>query len=63
MGDGSLFAEEKVAFGGKKNQDEDKSGTAASRYQFSEFDPNMKKRKGGKKGHTAFKSKKKYKRR
>ena len=63
MGDGSLFAEEKIAFGGKKSQGEDKTGTAASRYQFSEFDPNMKKRKGGKKGHAAFKSKKKYKRR
>ena len=64
MGDGSLFDEEKVAFGAKKSKvGENKTATAASRYQFSEFDPNMKKKKGGKKGHTAFKSKKKFKRR
>ena len=64
MGDGSLFDEEKIAFGAKKNKvGENEAATAASRYQFSEFDPNMKKKKGGKKGHTSFKSKKKFKRR
>ena len=62
MGDGSLFDDEKVAFGGKKGSGNDKTAAASSRYQFSEFDPNMKKRKGGKKGHNAFKSKKKYRR-
>lgn len=62
MGDGSLFDEEKGHFA-KKSSNEKAPDRAKSRYQFTEYDPGMKKRKGGKKGHNAFKSKKKFKRR
>mmetsp|Transcript_7461 Transcript_7461/g.15574 ORF Transcript_7461/g.15574 Transcript_7461/m.15574 type:complete len:937 (-) Transcript_7461:66-2876(-) len=64
MGDSSLFDEEKGHYAAKgTNKAQETASSSSSRYQFTEFDPNMKKRKGGKKAHNAFKSKKKFKRR
>jgi hypothetical protein len=58
LGDSGLFDEEKVTF---SNKNENKAVPSA--YSFRGFDPNKKFGKGGKKGHNAFKSKKRFKRR
>lgn len=59
-GDSGLFAEEKIAFA-KKPKKEGTEGPVKSSYTFTEYDPN--KKRGKKKGHHAFKSRSKYKRR
>ena len=67
IGDSSLFDEERGRYGTKGHAKvrgmTPSTIDGISRYHFTEFDPKMKKRKGGKKGHNAFKSKKKFKRR
>ena len=62
MGDSGLFAEEKVAYASKKGGAEQRVAPS-SKYQITEYDPNKKRRKSGKKSHNSFKSKSKYKRR
>jgi ATP-dependent RNA helicase DDX27 len=60
-GDGALFGEEKTMFAKKKpklSSDE----VEKSSYSFKGYDPNKKFGKGGKKGASKFKSKKKFKR-
>jgi len=59
LGDSSLFEEETIAHT-KKGDDE---APAKSNYNFRGFDPNTQQHKNKKKGHNAFKSKSKYKRR
>mmetsp|Transcript_4792 Transcript_4792/g.10901 ORF Transcript_4792/g.10901 Transcript_4792/m.10901 type:complete len:528 (+) Transcript_4792:1532-3115(+) len=59
-GDGGLFSEERIAFA-KKPKKEANEGPAKSSYDFHEGDPDKQKTK--KKGHHAFKSRSKYKRR
>lgn len=58
-GDSSLFDDEKVAYSQPKKKKVD--AVAPSSYDFKGYDPNRK--LGKKKGHKAFKSKAKYKRR
>jgi ATP-dependent RNA helicase DDX27 len=60
-GDGSLFEEERITHS-KKPKKEEEPAAAKSSYDFKGHDPN-KKALGKKKGHKAFKSKSKFKRR
>ena len=61
LGDGGLFDEEKVAFSKKKEPSATKPTPSA--YRFRGYDPDKKFGKGGKKGHSSFKSKTKFNRR
>jgi ATP-dependent RNA helicase DDX27 len=76
IGDSNLFDDEQYTYATnptkqKKNMDSssdpnnegDNDGTPNSFYNFRGFDPNQKQRKHKKKGHNAFKSKSKYRRR
>mmetsp|Transcript_2693 Transcript_2693/g.2573 ORF Transcript_2693/g.2573 Transcript_2693/m.2573 type:complete len:936 (-) Transcript_2693:60-2867(-) len=61
LGDSGLFDDENIAFARKPKATEET--VAKTSYQFTDFDPNKKLRKGGKKGSNRFKSKSKHKRR
>jgi ATP-dependent RNA helicase DDX27 len=61
-GDGSLFQEERITHAKKRPKTEEPVA-AKSSFDFKGFDPNNTKKLGKKKGHKAFKSKAKHKRR
>lgn len=61
LGDGGLFEDENITYQ-KKQKDHEESRPKTS-FEFTEFDPNKKMRKGGKRGTNRFKSKSKYRRR
>jgi len=64
LGDSGLFEDENIAFQKKPKEHEEHEKTEPkTSYQFTEFDPNKKLKKGGKKGINRFKSKSKFKRR
>jgi hypothetical protein len=61
-GDGSLFQDEAISHA-KKPKKAEAPAPAKSKFEFKGFDPNNSKKLGKKKGHKAFKSKAKHKRR
>jgi hypothetical protein len=58
LGDGGLFAEERVSYSKKQKTESNLS----SSYKFKGFDPDKLQRKGKKKSAKGFKSKSKFKR-
>jgi len=60
-GDGSMFQDEKITFAKKPTKAKEEPAAAKSSFEFRGFDPNRK--LGKKKGHKAFKSRAKHKRR